>query len=193
VSWSVEVIIGCVRAFSLGAFVSFVAAFGGRLAAVGVHALDVRHTGERALPCMSHAIHQEPLDRVWIEGVDMSDGLAGDFTAIFKLPCRSRRVLADYFVIAVAQFRLRCLERPGDLAVRAGLTGVDLRSLGMREQDNFLACGHLNRVGHVGCGLFLRVRQRKAEQNREVNNSGGRNVHESTHGAILAGKDCTNL
>src|SRR5579859_215502 len=66
-------------------------------------------------------------------------------------------MLADYFIFAIFQLRVRTLESPGELAVRASLAGIDLRSLGMHEQYGLQARRDGNRVGHVG-RRFLRWR-----------------------------------
>src|SRR6266851_3765363 len=64
---------------------------------------------------------------------------------------------SDHFVPSIVKLCLGCLERPTKSAGQPGLAGVDLRSGGMREEDNLLARWSLNRVRHVGWRFFLRV------------------------------------
>src|SRR5208337_3894509 len=90
------------------------------------------------------------------ERVDLGYSLACDFAAIFQLPGWPCGVLADDFVVPIFQFGIRALERPSELAVGAGLATVDLRSRTMREQNWLQACGHSDRIRHIGRSFFCK-------------------------------------
>ncbi len=111
---------------------------------------------------MAHDIYQQPRDRVGVERVDVRGGFAGDFAAIFQFPGwelggRVGEVLADDFIFAVAKFGFGAFQGPSELAVRACLAGVDLRSLGRDEELNGFAGGNGDGIGNVG-SRFLRGR-----------------------------------
>ena len=133
---SVEVIVGGVAAFGFGVDVRRVAAFGRRLAAVGVDALNGGHVAEQAVAGVTHDIHQQPRNGIGIERVDVRCGFAGDFAAIFQLPGGTGEMLSDHFIFAVVQVGVGSLERPSEFAVRRGLAGIDLRAGGVRVDDN---------------------------------------------------------
>ena len=65
-------------------------------------------------------------------------------------------MLAHDFIVAVAQFGFRALQRPGELGVRVRLAGVNLRSLGVRDELNLLAGGNGDRIRDVGCNFLPR-------------------------------------
>ena len=65
-------------------------------------------------------------------------------------------MLSNHFVFSIVKFCFGCFQRPTELALSRSLAGIDLRSSRMREQNNFLARGRLNRVGHVRRDLFYR-------------------------------------
>jgi len=111
----------------------------------------------------------------------------GDFAAVFacELPGGPGGVLADHFVFAIAQFGLGSFERPGELAVGASLTGVDLRSRGIRNQHGLFAFRNLNGIGHVGSGFPGRGFVLSAGRDGgEECGCGGE--EESSHGAIVS-------
>src|SRR5208283_1917511 len=120
--------------------------------------------------------------------------LARDFAAVVQLPGRAGRVMADHFVFAILQLSLRSLQGPRELAVGAGLAGVNLRSRTMREQHDLEAGGHGDRIRHVrrrllANSIFLRGGLGVGEWacRNEDDEPDRRSKQESWHEAIVAG------
>src|ERR1700757_2741804 len=107
-------------------------------------------------------------------------------------------MLADYFIFAVFQLSVRTLESPGELAVGAGLAGIDLRSLRMHEQYGIEPSGDGNCVGYVGRRFLgwrfvllgrLRVRkdtQWNEHQTEDRDNCPQDSLHVETLATLLA-------
>jgi hypothetical protein len=62
------------------------------------------------------------------------------------------------------QLGFRSGKGPSELAVPPGLAGVDLRSGGMREENNLFTRGRFDRIWHVRRRFFLSVGQREPEK-----------------------------
>src|SRR5258708_3644833 len=121
-----EIVVGGVTALGFGGFVRFVAAIGWRLAAVGVDALDSGDVRQQAFAGMAHDRHQQPWDRIRIERVHARGAFARYLAAVFQLPCRTSRVLADDLILAVVKFGVGSLKSPCELAVGASRAGINL-------------------------------------------------------------------
>src|SRR6266851_3285004 len=78
----IEVVVRGVTALGLGIAVGGVAALGWWLASVRVDALNRRYARQQTLSRMTLSFHQQPWNRVGIQGVDVGRGLACDFAAI---------------------------------------------------------------------------------------------------------------
>src|SRR5260370_31461496 len=93
---------------------------------------------------------------------------------------------SDDFVLSIMKLGLGCFERPTECAGRSGLAFVYLRADGMREKNNLLARGRLDRVRHIGWRFFLRVAlgvSDLASPNREDNqpDDGRRRLAKASH------------
>lgn len=126
-----------------------------------VDALNRCDVRELAFARVAYDVHQQPWNGVRVEGVDVRRGFAADFAAVLQFPCGQLRcrvgeVLSDDFVFAIVQFCVGPFERPIELAVGVGLAGVNLRSLGMDEQNGLQSAGNGDRIGNVGRGFVLR-------------------------------------
>ena len=74
----------------------------------------------------------------------------------------------DNPVCAIPKFSLRRFENPGRLAICTQLTGVNLKSSGVRYQSQLFTRGSFDLVGNLGlCGL---LRHRECEQAQQTDN-----------------------
>jgi len=132
------------------------------------------HVGKQALAGMSYGTHQQPWNGVSIQGIHVGYCFARDLAAVFQFPCRTGEMASDNLTLSVCQLCIGRLERPGELSVRAGLAGIDLRSRGMRGEDNFFGRRSLDCIRHVGRRLCLCVSHSEPEQRRECDESANR-------------------
>src|SRR5215467_5300354 len=86
-------------------------------------------------------------------------------------------MMSDHFIFSVSQVRLGSFEGPGKFSVRSGLAGVNLRSLGVGEQDWLLSGGKCDR-GRKGLVMRAIVATRilVGKSGEEAHESCGREV-----------------
>src|SRR5262245_59904367 len=120
-------------------------------AAHGVDALDGRRRRKDAAAAARRYFELEPGDVARGLAGRVGEHLAGDAAAVDVIPVRAGVVAADRLAVDEER-RDRLAERPGELAVGAGLAVIDLRALGMQRRDHALA-RRRDRRGDLGGSL----------------------------------------
>ena len=110
---------------------SRVAAFGWRLSAFGVNALNRGYVRKLTLAIVADYFYEQPGNRIGIERIHLRGGFAGDGAAIFQFPRWAGGMLSDHFVMAIAQLRVGTFQRPTETITGCSLAGVDLRAGGV--------------------------------------------------------------
>jgi len=122
---------------------------------VGVYPLNCCHLAEQTFAGMTHYIDSQPLNRARIVGVDVRRRFSSDLASVVQLPRRAGEMASDNFAVAIFQFGIGRLEHPSKFSIGAKPAGVNLRSGGMRHQNDLFAGMCLNRIRHFGWGYFL--------------------------------------
>jgi hypothetical protein len=89
-----------------------------------------------------------------INGVDAGHTFCCDFAAILELPGWASIVSTDCLIFTIMQLGFRSGKGPSVLAVAPGLAGVDLRSGGVREENNLFTRGAAIESGTSGGDSF---------------------------------------
>jgi len=125
----------------------------------GVNALNPGNRAEHTLPGMPSRSHQQPRNGPSIRRVRPSRDFPSHFAPVFMFPRRTRVVPSQQLSLLVPKHGVRRLQGPARFSVRSNLANVDLRSHGVRLQQNFLSSGSLHRIRYIWTGRRLRARQ----------------------------------
>lgn len=96
---------------------------------------------------MTGCSDEEPGNRIRLRGIDLSDGLAADFTSVIVLPRRAGEVMADDRSLRIAKLCVGCLQFPAVCAA-SEFAGINLRAGGVRDKDYVFICRRLDLVRH---------------------------------------------